>query len=119
LSISEAATLVAILPAPNRYNPIQDYNTACNCAIASSLGCVSLGMISEEQANEARRSRIEVSPKAREFLASTKAPYFYSYVFDELRTLLGDHLAQEGNFIVETGLNLQAQARQMRLYGTL
>src|SRR4028119_2523362 len=28
LSISEAATLVAILPAPNRYNPIQDYNTA-------------------------------------------------------------------------------------------
>ena len=111
LSISEAATLVAILPAPNRYNPIQDYNTALQLRDRVISRMRSLGMISDQQANEARRSRIEVSPKAREFLSSTKAPYFYSYVFDELRALLGDDLAQEGNFIVETALNLKAQAQ--------
>jgi 1A family penicillin-binding protein len=111
LSISEAATLVAILPAPNRYNPIQDYKTASQLRDRVISRMRSLGMISDQQANEARRSRIEVSPKAREFLSSTKAPYFYSYVFDELRALLGDDLAQEGNFIVETALNLKAQAQ--------
>ena len=111
LSISEAATLVAILPAPNRYNPVQDYNTALQLRDRVITRMRALGMISQQEANQARRSRIEVSPKAREFLASTKAPYFYSYVFDELRTLLGDQLAQEGNFIVETALDLQAQAK--------
>lgn len=110
VSISEAATLVAILPAPNRYNPIQDYNTALQLRNRVITRMRSLGMINDQQANDARRSRIEVSPKAREFLASTKAPYFYSYVFDELRALLGDDLAQEGNFIIETGLNLKTQS---------
>lgn len=110
LTISEAATLVAILPAPNRYNPIQDYNTSLQLRNRVITRMRSLGMISDQQANDARRSRIDVSPKAREFLSSTKAPYFYSYVFDELRALLGDDLAQEGNFIVETALNLKTQA---------
>lgn len=111
VSISEAATLVAILPAPNRINPIQDYNTALEYRDRVITRMRALGMISQDDANKARRSRIEVSPKAREFLTSTKAPYFYSYVFDELRRLLGDQLAQEGNFIVETALDLQTQAK--------
>ena len=111
LTLSEAATLVAILPAPNRFNPIQNYNTALalrNRVITRMRG---LGMISQQEANEARRSRIDVSPKASAFLASTKAPYFYSYVFEELRELLGEDLAQEGNFIVETALDLNTQAK--------
>jgi 1A family penicillin-binding protein len=111
LTLSEAATLVAILPAPNRYNPIQDYSTALSRRNLVINRMRTLGMISQEEANEARRSRIEVSPKAREFLASTKAPYFYNYVFEELRYLLGAELAQEGNFIVETSLDLQTQAK--------
>ncbi len=111
LNISEAATLVAILPAPNRFNPIQDYNRALQYRDRVITRMRAAGMISQQEADQARRSRIEVSPKAREYLASTKAPYFYSYVFDELRTLLGDQLAQEGNFIVETALDLQAQAK--------
>jgi penicillin-binding protein 1A len=99
------------LPAPNRFNPIQDYDTALALRNRVINRMRSLGMISQQEANEARRSRIEVSPKAREFLASTKAPYFYSYVFEELRELLGEDLAQEGNFIVETSLDLRTQAK--------
>jgi 1A family penicillin-binding protein len=111
LNISEAATLVAILPAPNRYNPIQDYNTALQYRDRVITRMRAAGMISDTEANQARRSRIEVSDKARQFLSSTKAPYFYSYVFDELRALLGEDLAQEGNFIVETALDLSTQAK--------
>ena len=111
LNISEAATLVGILPAPNSFNPIQNYNKALDYRNRVITRMRAAGMISDQQANQARRSRIEVSDKARQFLSSTKAPYFYSYVFDELRALLGDQLAQEGNFIVETALDLPTQAK--------
>jgi penicillin-binding protein 1A len=114
LDLSEAATLVAILPAPNAYNPIKDYDTAIGLRNRIIDRMVKLGMVSKEEADRARRSRIEVSPSARESFSSTVAPYFYSYVIDELQDLLGSDVAREGNFIVETALNpqLQKQAEQ-------
>ena len=111
LNLSEAATLVAILPAPNSYNPVQDYQTAVQLRNRVINRMVKLGQITAEEAARARRSRIEVSPKARQILANTVAPYFYSYVFTELRQLLGEDLAKEGNFIVETTLNPGIQAK--------
>ncbi|MEY4517414.1 MAG: hypothetical protein RLZZ499_13, partial [Cyanobacteriota bacterium] len=71
-------------------------------------------MVDKEEADQARRSRIEVSPSARESFSSAVAPYFYSYVIDELQELLGSDVAREGNFIVETALNptLQTAAEQ-------
>ncbi|NJL02183.1 MAG: FHA domain-containing protein [Spirulinaceae cyanobacterium SM2_1_0] len=114
LDISEAATLVAILPGPNRYNPVQDYETAVQLRDRVISRMVQLGFISTDEGARARRSRIEVSPEAQEALSNTIAPYFYSYVFTELEQLLGEELAREGNFIVETGLDvaMQAQAEQ-------
>ncbi|MGK7929173.1 MAG: PBP1A family penicillin-binding protein [Spirulina sp.] len=109
LTLSEAASLVAILPAPNRYNPVQDYETAVQLRDRVITRMVRLGMVSQEEANRARRSRIEVSPKAKEALSNTIAPYFYSYVFTEIQELLGETLAREGNFIVETGLDIDKQ----------
>ncbi|PSP13945.1 MAG: penicillin-binding protein [Cyanobacteria bacterium SW_10_48_33] len=111
LTISEAATLVAMLPAPNRYNPVQDYETAVQKRDRVINRMVEMGMISPQQAQRARRSRIELSPEAEKTLSSTTAPHFYSYVFRELRALLGSDLASEGNFIVETTLNLRTQAK--------
>ncbi len=110
LTIAEAATLVGILPAPNAFNPVQDYQAAIEYRDRVIERMVSSGSISAEDGRRARRSRIEVSPKAREQLRSAEAPYFYSYVFDELDQVLGQGLASEGNFIVETSLNLKAQA---------
>ncbi|WP_443029185.1 PBP1A family penicillin-binding protein [Spirulina sp. CS-785/01] len=109
LSLSEAATLVAILPAPNSYNPVQDYDTAVQLRNRVIRRMAQMGMISPEEANTARRSRIEVSPEAADTLSNTIAPYFYSHVFVELRELLGEDVAREGNFIVETGLDVEKQ----------
>ena len=114
LDLSEAATLVAILPAPNAYNPVKDYDTAISLRNRIIDRMVKLGTVDKEEADRARRSRIEVSPSARESFSSAVAPYFYSYVIDELQELLGSDVAREGNFIVETALNptLQTQAEQ-------
>ncbi|WP_141705472.1 transglycosylase domain-containing protein, partial [Microcystis aeruginosa] len=110
LDIPEAATLVAMLPAPNRFNPIQDYDTSVQLRNRVIDRMAQLGMISPEEAASARRSRIEISPQAKKSLSSTIAPYFYSYVFEELQDLLGEEVAKEGNFIVETSLDRRLQA---------
>ncbi len=109
LTLSEAATLVGILPAPNAFNPVQNYERAVRQRDGVLYRMRALGTITQEEADRARRSVIQVSPRAREILSNTIAPYFYSYVFDELEQLLGEDLAREGNFIVETGLDPRVQ----------
>jgi membrane peptidoglycan carboxypeptidase len=109
LNLQEAATLVGILPAPNSFNPIQNYKLAVEYRNRVIDRMRALGMVSQDEANRARRSRIEINPKAREVLQSTIAPYFYDYIFTELENLLGSGLAREGNFIVETGLEPRIQ----------
>ncbi|MGF1498660.1 MAG: transglycosylase domain-containing protein [Elainellaceae cyanobacterium] len=104
LSLSEAATLVGILPAPNSFNPVQDYETAIALRNRVLNRMAALGMVSREAAQEARRSRININPEAIEELQGTIAPYFYAQVFSEIETLLGSELAREGNFIVESTL---------------
>lgn len=114
LTLSEAATLVGILPAPNAFNfcgdepSRQGVITYRDRVIKRMLA---QGKVKLEEANRARRSPIEVSRKVCEEQANTIAPYFYSYVFQELEYLLGEQLAREGNFIVETQLDPQAQAQ--------
>jgi membrane peptidoglycan carboxypeptidase len=109
LTLSEAATLVGILPGPNAFNPVQDYEAAVFYRNRVLDRMVTLGMVNQEEARRARRSRIEISPEATRQLGSTRAPYFYSYIFEELEEVLGTALAREGNFWVQTGLNLTWQ----------
>ncbi|MDJ0649588.1 MAG: penicillin-binding transpeptidase domain-containing protein, partial [Xenococcaceae cyanobacterium MO_188.B19] len=90
-------------------NPIKDYDTAIALRNRVINRMLKLGMITEAEADRARRSRIEVSPNARRTLSNTVAPYFYSYVLDELQDLLGTEVAKEGNFIIETALNPDIQ----------
>jgi penicillin-binding protein 1A len=111
LDLSESATLAGILPAPNQFNPATDYAKATKQRNGVLERMVQLGMVSAEEAQRARRSRLNVNPKAKEELSKTLAPYYYGYVFDELQQLLGPELASEGNFIVYTGLDLGMQAK--------
>jgi membrane peptidoglycan carboxypeptidase len=110
LTLSEAATLVGILPAPNRFNPVRDYQKAIEQRNGVLQRMQELGMINGEEAQRARRSRIEVNPKAKEELENVRAPYYHDQVYADLETLLGVEVAKEGNFIVETGIDLQIQA---------
>ena len=110
LNLSEAATLVGILPAPNAFNPVRDYQTAVEFRDRVLNRMVVLGMASADDAQRARRSRIEINPAAIKELESTRAPYFYGEVFSEIDRLLGKQLAQEGNFIVESTVDLGIQA---------
>ncbi len=111
LDLNEAATLAGILPAPNAFNPVRDYQSAVEYRNRVLNRMAEQGTVTPEEAQRARRSRIQISPKARETLTSGIAPYYYAQVLDDLGKLLGDQVAQEGNFIIETGLDPQMQAK--------
>ncbi|MBW4631862.1 MAG: transglycosylase domain-containing protein [Iphinoe sp. HA4291-MV1] len=117
LTLSEAATLVAILPAPNGFDFCGDSQNKLrtieyrNRVLKRML---EMGKIKQDEYNRARRSPIGTSGKVCEQQAKTTAPYFYSYVFQELEAILGKELATEGNFIIETQLDpaIQKQAEE-------
>ncbi|NJR75788.1 MAG: FHA domain-containing protein [Scytonema sp. CRU_2_7] len=115
LTLSEAATLAAILPDPNAFDFCGDsQNKLTTIEYRNRLlkRMLEMGKIKQDEYNRARRSPIEISPKVCEQQAKTIAPYFYNYVFQELENILGKELATEGNFIIETQLDpaIQAQA---------
>jgi membrane peptidoglycan carboxypeptidase len=114
LTLSEAATLVGILPSPNGFNfcgDIQSSQRAIEYRNRVINRMLEQGKIKPEEANRARRSQIEVSHRVCEAQANTIAPYFYSYVFQELQAILGKELATEGNYIIETQLDPEIQAK--------
>jgi penicillin-binding protein 1A len=115
LTIAESATLVGILPEPNNFNPLtkDGYKLVEGYRNRVIERMVQMGFINETEANSARRTRITISAKAIEAitLKKNKAPYFYSHVFAELREVLGEELYREGNYIIETSLNLEAQKK--------
>lgn len=114
LTLAEAATLVGILPAPNAFNFCGGSNRLDASEYRNRVirRMLDMGKISPEEANRARRSTVQISPKVCEQQAATIAPYFYSYVFQELESILGEGAAREGNYIIETQLDpgIQAQA---------
>lgn len=117
LTLSEAATLVAILPAPNRFdkNCGKDTQNKFNTIEYRNRvlkRMLEMGKIKLEDYNRARRSPLDFNRKVCEAEYKTIAPYFYSYVLQELETLLGKELATEGNYIIETQLDpaIQTQA---------
>ncbi|MUL37439.1 transglycosylase domain-containing protein [Gloeocapsopsis dulcis] len=114
LTLTEAATLVGILPAPNSFNfcgDAQSHQAIIDYRNRVLSRMLAQGRISTEEANRARRSPVDVSRRVCEEQANTIAPYFYSYVFQELRQILGEQLAGEGNFIIETQLDPKKQAQ--------
>jgi penicillin-binding protein 1A len=116
LDVSEAATLVGMLPAPNRLNPVSNYKLSLEYRDRVIQRMAEQGRISAEQANKARRSRVNVSPDAIREIQSTIAPYFYDHVFIELEEILGPRLAKEGNFIIESSLDAKFQAQAEAVY---
>jgi membrane peptidoglycan carboxypeptidase len=111
LDLNEAATLAGILPAPNAFNPVRDNQSAVEYRNRVLTRMAQQGLVSSQEADTARRSLIKLSPKAQETLAGGLAPYYYAQVLDDLGKLMGDQVAQEGNFIVETGLDPRMQDR--------
>lgn len=117
LTLPDAAMLVGILPGPNIFNPcVEDKQGRRGMKAIERRNLVlnrmlETGVITSAEAREARRSPLNYRQEACTPSTSTKAPYLYTYVFQELQEILGTETAKEGNFAIETGLDLKMQAK--------
>ncbi|WP_310418230.1 transglycosylase domain-containing protein [Chamaesiphon sp. OTE_8_metabat_110] len=117
LTLPEAAMLVGILPGPNMFNPcVEDKQGRKGMKAKERRNLVltrmlETGAITPAEAREARRSTLNYRSEACTPITNTKAPYLYSYVFQELQEILGVETAKEGNFAIETGVDLKMQAK--------
>ena len=117
LTLPEAAMLVGILPGPNMFNPCVEDKLGRRGMKAKERRNLVLtrmletGAITPAEAREARRSTLNYRPEACAPSSNAKAPYLYSYVFQELQEILGTETAKEGNFAIETGVDLKMQAK--------
>jgi membrane peptidoglycan carboxypeptidase len=111
VNLSESAMLVGILPAPARFNPCVSLEKAMERRNLVLQRMVETNAADPATIRDARRSRLEVRSEACTPIKDTKAPYLYGYVFQELQQILGEDFAKEGNFIIETGVNLRMQEK--------
>jgi membrane peptidoglycan carboxypeptidase len=109
INLSESAMLVGILPAPARFNPCVSLEKAMERRNLVLQRMIETNAADPATIRDARRSRLEVRSEACIPIKDTKAPYLYGYVFQELQQILGEDFAKEGNFIIETGVDLKMQ----------
>lgn len=113
LDLLESAALIAMLPAPNAFNPIASPEKSREQRNLVIDRMHKLGMITDQEQRQAKLTDIEdrISEKARQALSNNVAPYFYGYVQQELTAILGEDALKMGNLYIETGLDIPMQKK--------
>lgn len=106
LTLAEAALLAGLPNAPSRLNPFRNYDAAEERMIYILNEMLSAGFISEEDAQNALKDSIRLTPN---YPAATGAAYFQDYVMDRLETIISSDLLYAGGLRIYTTLDLQTQ----------
>lgn len=112
LSLAQAATLAALIPAPSYYSPYGSHKNRLLERKDYILGRMEkLGMINKKEFDEAKQEKIIFSNS----LASIKAPHFVIYIKQYLEDKYGEDFLKEKGLKVYTTLDwdLQNYAEQV------
>lgn len=128
LDLDEAALLVGLLPSPNGRDPCSNPQAALGARNGVLSKMVDNGHLSSEQAHRASRRPITLAGLACQGGGSGSgsgsggrrpAPFYTDQVRLDLGSLVGDPVAAEGNFLVETHLDPLLQQVVERRLGQL
>ena len=108
LTLSEMATLVAMAPAPGKFSPLVDEKAAVARRNLVLQRMQEAKIITPQLAQATIAEPLEIEPAPPKRLA-TEAPYFTSYVEQELPGLIPPEALEQGGLIVETSLNREWQ----------
>ncbi|WP_013323179.1 transglycosylase domain-containing protein [Gloeothece verrucosa] len=104
LTLTEAATLAGIVPAPSLYSPIENQKAAKQRRDLVLKRMEEQGFITPQQAATAIASPLTINPSPPKRL-QRQAPYFTEYIQKELPRYLSKDVLSRGGLIVETTLN--------------
>jgi penicillin-binding protein 1B len=107
LTLDEAAMLVGIIPAPNRYNPFRypQQATVRRNLVLDQMAEYKKDYLKDR--DEAKAKKLSVKPAS--ILNYSDAPYFVDYVQDILTEKYGDAALAQAKFRVFTTLNIDLQ----------
>jgi penicillin-binding protein 1B len=105
LTLSEAATLAGIIPAPNAFSPVHHADRAearRNLILKIMLDS---GDVTQQQYEEARRSHLKIAPN----IDPTEGHYIVDYIRDELLHDFPEEELMSGGLSVYTTVDLKLQ----------
>lgn len=112
LSLEQATLLVGLLPSPNGYDPCVAPQAALAARNQVLTKMAASGRISDDRARRARRAPVVIGPQAcRSNPALRGAPYYTDQVRRDLEHLVGQDAAEQGNYLIDTHLDLALQQR--------
>jgi penicillin-binding protein 1B len=111
LSLPECAPLAGLIQSPSRLNPYRHMERALARRNVVLDAMVETGSITNEQAQEAKATRVQLAPAA---VDTGEAPYFVDLVRDQLASRLGDNNYNQEGLRIYTSLDppLQLAASQ-------
>jgi len=114
LTLPEAALIAGMPPAPSVYSPLVNPDLARKRRSIVLERMQQAGFITAKEAEKARKSPLNLKPAIPKFFNST-APFFTSWVAQQLPNLLTPEQLEVGGLKIHTSLNLawQKEAQQV------
>jgi 1A family penicillin-binding protein len=109
LDLAESTLLAGMLRAPESYSPIRNLKKTLTRQHVVIDRMLELRFITEAEANRARNEKLKITA-SRSTLRVNKAPYFSTYVVQELVRKYGRDAVLKGGLRVQTTLDLRMQA---------
>ncbi|MFA5878648.1 MAG: penicillin-binding protein 1A [Candidatus Margulisiibacteriota bacterium] len=106
LSIAESAMLVGLLKGPELYSPFKNFALSKQRQRTVLQRMKSLGLIDQDTMVNAYNENLVLAPRKRfRYLA----PYFTSYIIEQLKKMYGEEALYTGGLKVYTSLNYELQ----------
>ena len=112
LTLSEASVLTGLLVAPEYYSPIKSISRAKYRQRIVLNRMVSEDIITKEEANKAYDQELKLSSRP---VFTYKAPFFTSYIIQQLKTLYGEEALYTSGMKIYTTLNYELQKEAERV----
>ena len=118
LTLPEAALIAGLPPAPSYYSPLVNESIARNRRSIVLERMLQAGFITATEAETAKKSPLNLKPAIPKYFNSA-APYFTSWIAQELPQMLTPEQLEVGGLKIRTSLNLKWQNGRKRLCGSL
>jgi penicillin-binding protein 1A len=113
VTLSEAALLIEIIPAPERYSPFANKELAKKRRDLVLQRMYEEGYITKEEYEKAKKESI---PEKRSFLYVSNAPYFTEYIRQQLEPKYGVEMFWKGGLKIYTTLDLKKQKKAEEIF---
>lgn len=110
LTLSEAALIAGLPPAPSIYSPLVNSDIALNRRALVLDRMVQSGFITKSEALNAKKTPLKLRPSTPKYFNSS-APYFTTWIAQELPKLLTPDQLEVGGIQIKTSLNLDWQRK--------